>query len=79
MATTTTTTDVQVATDLLDDVTSIASRLHLTPDEAVDAALRRYLSVERWRLIQEEGQRRAEEHGIRTQDDVEDFLDSLPD
>jgi len=80
-ATAPTTTDVTVAlaTDLLSDVDDLVRADSRTRDDVIDIAVRFYLSERRWREAQAVVSVHGSAAGIRTEDDVEELIDSLPD
>ena len=71
---------VSLPRELLEQIDEIAAALRWTRGEVFDDAVRRYLKSElRWRRIQAIGAERARAVGLFTEDDIEEFLDSLPD
>lgn len=84
--TTTTTTasateDVTLAlpVDLLRRADEVAAKQGWTRDRVLRQAVFYYLSTLRWQEIQNVFAPQAEAAGLRTEDDVEDYLDSLSD
>ena len=73
------TIEVRLPQELLRELDATAAAEQRSRDELVAEGVRRIVSDARWRMIQEEGARRAREAGIFTEDDVEELIDSLPD
>lgn len=71
--------EVPLTSDVLREIDAGASEQRQSREEILGALARRYASDRRWQRIQEEGARRARAAGIFTEDDVEDFMDSLDD
>ncbi len=71
---------IAMPADVLREIDRIAAEMGLTRSEMFTGAARRFLfSEERWRELQahfSEGFRQA---GFRTEDDIEEYLESLPD
>ena len=71
---------VSLPADVLREIDWVAAEMGLTRSEMFTGAARRFLfSEERWRELHahfSEGFRQA---GFRTEDDIEEYLDSLPD
>jgi metal-responsive CopG/Arc/MetJ family transcriptional regulator len=80
-ASTATTEEVTVAlpADLLAWVDETAAKESQTRAETIARAVFYYRSTLRWRAIQAIAAPAAAAAGLRTEDDVENYLDSLPD
>lgn len=84
-ASTATTADLEEITvslpaDVLREIDRIAADMKLTRSEMLTGAARRFLfSEQRWRRLQASGAEHARAAGLRTEDDIEEYLDSLPD
>lgn len=65
--------------ELLRELDTTATAQRRSRNGLVAEGIRRVLGDARWRLIQEEGAKRAREAGIATDDDGESLIDSLPD
>jgi metal-responsive CopG/Arc/MetJ family transcriptional regulator len=70
--------NISLPEELLREIDETAAAEHRTRSEWLRESARRSLSDQRWRRIQAEVSERARAAGIFTEDDVEDFLDSLP-
>jgi predicted transcriptional regulator len=71
---------VSLPADVLREIDRVAAEMGLTRSELFTGAARRLLFGEqRWREAQALFAEAAREAGFRTEDDVEDYLDSLPD
>lgn len=69
---------VSLPVDVLGEIDRLAAEKGRTRDELLTGAARRYLfSEERWRRLQAIGSERAREAGLFTEDDVEEYLDSM--
>lgn len=66
--------------DVLREFDQVAERMGLSRDRLMVGAARRFLLAERrWRVTQASIAAQAERSGLRTEDDIEAYLDSLPD
>lgn len=66
--------------ELLREIDAAAAELGWSRETVLRVAVRRLLRSERrWRELQQHGQERARAMGLVTEDDIEEFLDSLPD
>ena len=74
---TTTIVEVPVSDDLLPEIDEAARAERQTRSEFLSDVARRYVSERRWERIQADVSKRARAAGIYTEDDVEDFLDSI--
>ncbi len=64
----------------LEQIDEIAAVMRWTRGEVLNDAVHRYLKSElRWRRIQAIGAERARAASLFTEDDIEEFMDSLPD
>ena len=71
---------VTLPTDVLVGIDQFAAEKGLSRSEMLTAAARRYLfSERRWKETQAAIAEAARRAGLRTEDDIEDLLDSLPD
>jgi predicted transcriptional regulator len=71
---------VSLPADVLREIDRVAAEMKLTRGDLLTGSARRYLfSEQRWREAQAVFAEAAREAGFRTEDDVEDYLDSLPD
>ena len=71
---------VALPVDVLREIDRVAADMGLTRNALMIGAARRFLfSEERWRRLQAVGAERAREAGLFTEDDVEEYLDSLSD
>jgi metal-responsive CopG/Arc/MetJ family transcriptional regulator len=76
----TTLPSISLPKDLIEEIDAAAAELNKSPEAVVRASVRRYLKQERdWRALQEHASELARAAGIRTEDDVEDFIDSMSD
>ena len=75
--TTITMVEVPLADDALREIDADARDKRQSREEILSALVRRYASDRRWARIQDVGSRWAREAGIFTEDDVEDFMDSI--
>ncbi len=71
--------NISVPPDLLRQIDELAAADQRTRSELLNDAARRYMSDQRWRRIQAIGAERARAAGLHTEDDIEEFMDSLPD
>jgi metal-responsive CopG/Arc/MetJ family transcriptional regulator len=72
--------NISLPEELLREIDEAAAFEHRTRSELMRESVRSYIeSRRRWREIQTIGAERARALGLRTEDDVEDLLDSLPD
>jgi predicted transcriptional regulator len=81
-APTATTKEVTLAlpADVLREIDALAAEKGRTQDQVILGAIRRFLIDERrWRELQSAAAQHAAAAGLRTEDDIEDYLDSLPD
>ena len=76
-ATATVTVSLPVA--LLREIDELAADQRRTRDEVIEQGVFYYIRTLRWRAIQAVAAPLAEAAGIRTEDDVEELIDSLPD
>ncbi len=66
--------------DLLREIDAAVKETSLSPEALIRASVRTFLDQDRsWRELQREVGERARAMGIETEDDVEEFLDSLDD
>jgi metal-responsive CopG/Arc/MetJ family transcriptional regulator len=83
MASTPTATTEQVTVplplDLLREMDAVAAKQGRTRPELLELAANYYLSTLRWQAIQAVVAPAFAAAGLRTEDDVEELLDSLPD
>ncbi len=71
---------VSLPADVLREIDRLAAEMKLTRSEMLTGAARRFLFSEaRWRRLQAYGAERAREAGLSTEEDIEAYLDSLPD
>lgn len=70
--------NISLPEELLQQIDEAAARENRGRSEFLRESARKRISDQRWRALQRIGMERARELGIRTEDDVEDFLDSLP-
>ncbi|HEV2108888.1 MAG TPA: ribbon-helix-helix domain-containing protein [Thermomicrobiales bacterium] len=70
--------NISLPEELLRQIDEAAAKENRGRSEFLRESARRRISDQRWRALQEIGAKRARELGISTEDDVEDFLDSLP-
>ena len=66
-------------TDLLGWIDELAEKQGRTRNEVLEWAARYYVSTLRWREIQAVFAPAAAAAGLRTEDDIEEYMDSLPD
>jgi metal-responsive CopG/Arc/MetJ family transcriptional regulator len=70
---------VSLPADVLRAIDALAAEKKLTRSEIMTGAARRFLfSEQRWDRLQARGMDLARAAGLKTEDDVEDFLDALP-
>lgn len=78
MVDTETAATISLPRELLKEIDEAATEAGLSRERLLRAAVRRFVhSDRRWRSLQAEASARARAMGIHTEDDVEDFLDSL--
>lgn len=70
--------NISLPEELLKQIDEAAAKENRGRSEFLRESARKRISDQRWRALQEYGMERARALGIRTEDDVEDFLDSLP-
>ena len=70
--------NISLPEELLKQIDEAAAKENRGRSEFLRESARKQISDQRWRALQAYGMMRARELGIRTEDDVEDFLDSLP-
>ncbi len=69
---------VSLPVDVLREIDRVATDMGRTRNELMVGAARRFLfSEDRWRRLQAIGAERAREAGLLTEDDVEEYLDSM--
>jgi metal-responsive CopG/Arc/MetJ family transcriptional regulator len=74
----TTLTSIVLPEALIREIDEAVAESGRTREEFLQAAVRRFAGDERrWREVQDDVSRRAQEAGIFTEDDVEDFIDSI--
>ena len=71
----TTDNNVRVPEDLLAQMQAAARELGKSADELVTDALKRYLADEWMNRLEREGQERRRQLGLKTDDDVERYVD----
>jgi len=79
ISTTTKVINISLPEALLQEIDAQAAEEHRSRSEFLREAARARISDARWRRVQAEGAIRAREAGLRTEDDVEEFLDSIVD
>lgn len=71
--------NISLPEELLREIDEVAALEHRTRSELLRESARRYIRLrQEWREIQSVVAERAKEAGIRTEQDVEDLIDSLP-
>ena len=70
---------VSLPTDLLASIDELAQKQESTRNEVIERAARYYVSAMRWRGIQAVAAPAAAAAGLHTEDDIEEYMDSLPD
>jgi len=71
---------ISLPVDVLREIDRVAAEMRRTRSEMLTGAARRFLfSEERWRELQAHFSEGFREAGLLTEDDVEEYLDSLPD
>lgn len=70
---------LSLPTDLLRRVDELAAEWGRTRNEEFERAARYYVSTLRWRAAQAVIAPAAAAAGLRTEDDIEEYMDSLPD
>ena len=70
---------ISLPSDMVQEIDDLAAKQGRTRDEVIQQAATYYLSTRAWRAIQAVVAPAFEAAGIRTEDDVEDLLDSPPD
>lgn len=71
---------ITLSQDLLREIDAAVKETAMSPEALIRASVRTFLDQERsWRELQREVGERARALGIKTEDDVEEFLDSLDD
>lgn len=66
-------------TDLLGWIDELAAEKQRTRNELIERAARYYVSTLRWRAAQAVIAPAARAAGLLTEDDIEEYMDSLPD
>ena len=71
---------ISLPTDVLREIDNLAAEKGRTRSQVMTGAARRYLfSEQRWREVQAVIAEGARQGGLFTEDDIEEYLDSLPD
>jgi metal-responsive CopG/Arc/MetJ family transcriptional regulator len=73
----TTTTSISLPVPLERELMKEAKVEHRTKSGLIQEAIRFYLESKRWKKLQRETAERARRLGIRSEDDVEDLIDSI--
>ena len=76
MAGSTALVNISLPTALLAEIDDEAAAQHRSRSEFLREAARRQINDARWRRVQAEGAIRAKEAGLRSEEDVEEFLDT---
>ncbi|MGH2559826.1 MAG: ribbon-helix-helix protein, CopG family [Thermomicrobiales bacterium] len=73
-------TRIALPKELVEEIEAAAEETDLSKEVLIRAAVRQYVrSNRRWREVQREGAKIAEELGLRTEEDVEAFVEELMD
>lgn len=71
--------NISLPEELLREIDDVAAQEHRTRSELLRESARRYIRLrQEWREIQSVVADRAQKAGIRSEQDVEDLIDSLP-
>ena len=71
---------IALPADVLREIDRLATEKGLTRSQLLTGAARRFLfDEERWRTLQASASAHARSAGLATEDDIEEYLDSLPD
>ncbi|HKG27257.1 MAG TPA: ribbon-helix-helix protein, CopG family [Thermomicrobiales bacterium] len=77
---TTTLPSLSLSKDLIREIDEAAAETSLSREDLLRASVRTFLDQERrWREVQEEVSQRVRFAGIETEEDLEEFLDSIED